>query len=330
MKQIQLFLIAVFFCMSGYAQDCYNATRTDGMNFFTQGKTLFNQGKKAEAKKQIVMAKEYFKAAQSCPDKPANNDLKSLISLTNSWIQRCDGATSVCVVKDFYFTSAGSSPKERPYYTNEMQKLSPNILIESDNNASKTSEISLLIVDPSGVKLSNGKERTAVVSLVLNDGDNTVSFPQLGAFSKSFKAGTYTLEVWCDDKSVYKGSFVVEQPKTEEVTDNKVQETSVRKPEKVSENMSFADRLTFKVGAAGVLGFFSTNSSGVIGSVIDYGLTDVATLSDYEIPTYKSKGGFIISALADIALTDALFVETGLSSGILQSVIIFTVTNLFL
>ena len=54
---------------TGYAQDCYNSTRSKGIR-------LYNQGKKTEAKRM-------FEAAQSCPDKPDNNDLAS-------WIGKCN------------------------------------------------------------------------------------------------------------------------------------------------------------------------------------------------------------------------------------------------
>ena len=310
LRLFMMLLLSLFVGAAGYAQDCYNSTRADGVKLLAQGKTFFNQGKKEEAKRQISIAREHFKAAQLCPDKPENNDLKSLISETTLLIQKCDGITPTCVVKKFYFSESGTLPASVPYQVDRMAALAPMLLIESGNISSKQSEIAILITDPSGAKLTNGAERTATVSQVLYDGDNTVSFTKMGNITQKFKPGTYSVEVWWNSKSVYLDSFIVEkaQKKPDAAVPSQKEESVVGLvPEK------FEDKVTLKTEAGFVFGFFSVKSAGVISSVMDYGITDVPSLAEYERPNYTSKGGFAVSVLADVALSDILFVETGVS-----------------
>ncbi|GAP71191.1 hypothetical protein SAMD00024442_1_4 [Candidatus Symbiothrix dinenymphae] len=68
------FTLAFFLCVTcalAQAQDCYNRSRTIGIEDYEAGK--------------YDSALDYFRAALDCPDKPDNNDI-------NSWKQKCNNA----------------------------------------------------------------------------------------------------------------------------------------------------------------------------------------------------------------------------------------------
>lgn len=84
----------------------------------------------------------------------------------------------------------------------------------------------------------------------------------------------------------------------------KAEETNVIKPK--GKNFYFG----FKLG--GSLPKFTTKSSNVLSSVMDYGHTDVPSLKNMEKPSYKSQLGFFILADVNIRLIDNLYFNTGL------------------
>lgn len=78
----------------------------------------------------------------------------------------------------------------------------------------------------------------------------------------------------------------------------------------------FGDRMItdmrLKIQAGAVLSFFHSSARGALSSAIDYGVTDVQSLSYLEKPNYKPMGGFSLSVLADMPFTDNFFLESGL------------------
>lgn len=80
----------------------------------------------------------------------------------------------------------------------------------------------------------------------------------------------------------------------------------------------FGDRMLkdmkMKVGLEAGLSFFKSRaSSGVLSSVIDYGVTDVPSMADLEEPKYKPLGAFGLSFLVDLPMTNEVFLETGIT-----------------
>lgn len=85
-------------------------------------------------------------------------------------------------------------------------------------------------------------------------------------------------------------------------------------------NPALADRfgsrmfkdLRMKIGLGFCLPDFSARASNELGSVIDYGVTDVPSLAYLEKPDYKTLAGFSIAFSIDLPLTKDIFIETGL------------------
>lgn len=78
----------------------------------------------------------------------------------------------------------------------------------------------------------------------------------------------------------------------------------------------FGDRMIkdmrLKIGVGAGLSFFHSSARGTLSSAIDYGVTDVSSLAYLERPNYKPMGGFSLSVLADMPLTDNFYLETGI------------------
>lgn len=85
-------------------------------------------------------------------------------------------------------------------------------------------------------------------------------------------------------------------------------------------NPALADRfgsrmfkdMKMKVGLGFCLPNFSAKASSELGSVIDYGVTDVSSLAYLEKPNYKTLTGFSMAFSIDLPLTKTIFIETGL------------------
>ena len=71
MKRLFLLLLLLGCFATAAAQNCYEYTRTQGINQYNKG--------------EYRIAKDQFTAAKDCPDKPADNDL-------DSWISKCNSA----------------------------------------------------------------------------------------------------------------------------------------------------------------------------------------------------------------------------------------------
>jgi hypothetical protein len=67
-----------------------------------------------------------------------------------------------------------------------------------------------------------------------------------------------------------------------------------------------------KIGLGFCLPGFTSSASNELGSVIDYGVTDVPSLAFHEVPNYMSAGGFSIHYGIDIPIANKVFIETGL------------------
>ena len=72
-KRIVVLILFMLFCVAApvLAQDCYNYTRTRAISYYEKG--------------EYRIAREHFRAAKDCPDKPADNDL-------DAWIGKCASA----------------------------------------------------------------------------------------------------------------------------------------------------------------------------------------------------------------------------------------------
>lgn len=70
--------------------------------------------------------------------------------------------------------------------------------------------------------------------------------------------------------------------------------------------------MRIKIGLGFCLPFFNAKANNELGSVIDYGVTDVPSLAYLEEPDYKSLTGFSIAFSIDLPLTKDIFIETGL------------------
>ena len=85
-------------------------------------------------------------------------------------------------------------------------------------------------------------------------------------------------------------------------------------------NSALADRfgsrmfkdMRMKVGLGFCLPDFSAKANNELGSVIDYGVTDVPSLAYLEEPDYKTLTGFSMAFGLDLPLTKSLFIETGM------------------
>lgn len=193
-----LLLIAV---ATGYAQDCYNSTRSKGIR-------LYNQGKKTEAKR-------LFEAAQSCPDKPDDNDLAS-------WIGKCktDSGKSTTTrkinVERISLVDANNgltSLTSSDYYTDQMAGLSVRLDVENSNKKSKNVTISLIVRDPDGeimesLSSSHGYSETKEFTLV--SGYNEVLFSSLGVYGNTFAPGAYVVEVYSEKKLLSNATFEIQ------------------------------------------------------------------------------------------------------------------------
>lgn len=71
MKRLFTLFVAVLWVVSVSAQDCYNSTRSDGIQSYNSG--------------NYQLAKKQFSAAKTCPDIPMGHDL-------DTWIGKCDTA----------------------------------------------------------------------------------------------------------------------------------------------------------------------------------------------------------------------------------------------
>jgi hypothetical protein len=80
------------------------------------------------------------------------------------------------------------------------------------------------------------------------------------------------------------------------------------KPEVVADTKPIS-----KIGLRFYLPDFVSSASNELGSVIDYGVTDVPTLAHLEEPNYRSAGGFGFHYGIDIPLNYNVFFETGVS-----------------
>ena len=126
--------------------------------------------------------------------------------------------------------------------------------------------------------------------------------PGTNSFSISYTANS--------SNEVRSGLMEVCAGETMRVVINLIQEGNPTLARKFGDRMFKDIKLKINVGAN--LTFFSSSASGTLGSVIDYGVTDVSSLAYLERPDYKPTGGFSLSLLADFPFTDRFFLETGL------------------
>ena len=377
MKKTLFLLIIMLIGSASFAQDCYKSTRSKAIG-------LFNQGKKSQAK-------EYFEAAKDCPDKPANNDL-------DAWIKKCDvGPTPT--PKDIKITvenvtlsnlsGLSSGLTNANYYTDELLKLAPKLIVNNSSKSNKKSKISITITDPEGNKLSStgSGKYSETKEINLKPGHNEVLFSNLGLFANTPLIGTYTCKVWVDNKQAKETSWIVSVRPTMLAVNGKTSNFEVtldcnagsytfnvstnaesfevrHKPSWVTietklnnsikikytanpshtiregimdiftadnkssininlvqdGNPALADRfgsrmfkdMRMKAGLGFCLPNFSAQASNGLGSVIDYGVQDLPSLSYLEVPNYKTLAGFSIAFSVDMPLTKTLFIETGL------------------
>ncbi len=203
MKKVLLIAVSMLIGATVVAQDCYQSTRRQGINYY-------NQGKKKEAKR-------YFTAAQSCPDKPANNDLQT-------WIRRCD--TTVATGNVFELNGVelvnielGNEVAESPIFAGDMGNMAPRIDYRGIGKRSQTITLHTKLLDPTGKLVSSGASPlgyTSMRNITVEPGvEGTTYLPALSSYNGGvYTNGVYEYEVWYQGKRLYTRTFVVSATKT--------------------------------------------------------------------------------------------------------------------
>lgn len=208
MKRLLVIALFMLFGMATIAQDCYTSTRKQGIDYY-------NQGKKIEAKR-------YFVAAQSCPDKPANNDLQSWINKCNvsASTQKNAPETTVSVKNVNLVNTETGEIVNPPIYSGDMSNIAPRIYYSG--TTSNTTKITLhtKLIDPKDKTIRNSSSPSGYtslrnVSLMANVRDS-VTMPSLLNYNNGVYAnGEYTYEVYYQGTLLYsrKFSVVSDRPK---------------------------------------------------------------------------------------------------------------------
>lgn len=377
-KFIPIFiLLLIGTATATYAQDCYESTRNKAIS-------LFNQGKKSQAK-------SFFEAAKDCPDKPANNDLET-------WINKCVSGPTLATktAKIIVETVSLSNPfgltsslTDANYYTDELLNFAPKLIVDNSTKSNLKSKISIVITDPEGhvLSTSHSGHYSETKEVSLKPGYNELLFGILGSYDHTPMTGDYTCKVWVDGKQAKETTWSVSIRPTTLVVNEKSSDFDLaidcnagsqtfsvstnaesfevkHKPSWVTideltshsitlsylsnpghdtregkmdiytsdgkrsiiinliqeGNPVLADRfgsrmfkdMKMKIGLGFCLPDFSAKASNELGSVIDYGVTDVPSLAYLEVPNYKTLTGFSIAFGLDMPLTKSFFIETGL------------------
>lgn len=209
MKKILLIALCTLIGVAVYAQDCYNSTRKQGIDYY-------NQGKKTEAKR-------YFVAAQSCPDKPANNDLQS-------WIKKCDATpksdnntnakASVIVENVRLINTVTGEIVEPPIYQGDMGDLAPRIYYRGETTTTTKVALNMKLLNPSDKLMKNSSSPSGYTSMrnvsLMSGVQDSVTMPSLFNYNNGvYSNGEYTYEVYYQNALVYsrKFSVVANRPK---------------------------------------------------------------------------------------------------------------------
>ena len=163
----------------------------------------------------------------------------------------------------------------------------------------------------------NGNSRNFEEPLSYDGGHKT--------FSVSSSTGGFKVKQkpsWVEVKSQDDASFTIsyrrnagKDTKTGKMavyTDNEEKMLVIDLVQEANPKPGLALRIYKKASINFCLPNFSAKANNVIGSVIDYGVTDMPSMAYLEKPDYKTQAGFGVSFDVDIFFTDALFVQTGL------------------
>ena len=241
MKALRLLLFCVLLlcpCIApAQTVDCYNSTRA-------QGVSLMQQGHYAEAI-------QVFQSAQSCPDKPANDDLKEKISECRRKIQEIEAARQQRAAEErrradeqrrqeenrrreneiaakaymditgILFKNEDYNRKEistygKPLYVGGIKYITPKVAYTGLSSEEKKVELFTKIYDPDQKLMagtSSPEGYTTKTSCTIRPGKQEVV---LGGWGNNtggtyYKVGRHRYEIWYEGRMLYSSEFTVEE-----------------------------------------------------------------------------------------------------------------------
>lgn len=235
MKRLLLFLLLLGCFATAAAQDCYEYTRTQGINQYNKG--------------EYRIAKDQFTAAKDCPDKPADNDLDSWISKCNNAIAEAErraeearraeeerrrreaaqlaqqqsaanaakGYMNISTVEFANTESGGTIINDYGSLIKaaDVKYLSPRIRYTGLANESKKITLYVKLYAPDGtLKTGTGSPEgyTYSTDVTVSPGSNrTLALSSWGNKNGgSYKPGTHRFELWYNNKRIYETTITLQ------------------------------------------------------------------------------------------------------------------------
>ena len=234
MKRLVLFIVAsMSWAAVLHAQDCdcYTATRAEGIQLMQ--------------KKEYAKAIDFFRAANDCPDKPANNDLAQKMRECQNEIKKLEEQDRLREEEarnreaenrrraqasdnarkgymDIQRVSFGNGDKQGniltdfggTLYTEDVCYVKPKVYYRGLASENKSVELKLKIYNPDGslrTGTSSPSGYTYSDTKTVYPG-NSQSFTLLGFGSETagtYSCGTYRYEIWYDGNRLYSTTFEI-------------------------------------------------------------------------------------------------------------------------
>lgn len=231
-KKLVLFALLLIVAVSVRAQDydCYSSTRAQGI----QQMQL----------KQYARAIEFFNAAEDCPDKPADNDLRAK---REECIREINKATEAIEKKGYMeitsvsFANVNSSGSEisgygSTIYGSDLRYLKPRVNYNGLATENKSIELFFKLFDPNGTLKTNSSSPRGYTwretQTVYPGNSKTMRLSSWGVNSSGSSAvaiGSYKFEIWYKDNRIYSTTVSIKKKPSEATFLNVNDKTSISK-----------------------------------------------------------------------------------------------------
>lgn len=216
MKRFGAIIIFVLFALipvRGQDNGCYSSTRAQGIEQMRL--------------KQYSRAIEFFNAAEDCPDKPTNNDLRAKREECLREIQ--NEKQGYMRINSVSFANVDANGNEISGYGAELYKknvkhISPKVYYEGVASQSNTVELSCKIIGPDGSLKNNSNSPVGYTwkeSKTVYPGQSN-SFTLLGWGNNTagsyYSTGIYRFELWYKGNKLYSTSFEIKESPVSRLT----------------------------------------------------------------------------------------------------------------